>query len=135
MLEIQLAAWYSALAQRVEALEDGLDLACQALGKLVAEIEPTAAGPVAAKLRAFDSASIDVAAVAAAKEVDELVQADRKPAAAKLYRELANVIWDDAHRAIDAWGLAPGAAKNGLARLIAARRRRDFLRDLAKTAP
>lgn len=134
IVDAQLLVLYSGLLHRIETLDAGLGFACEALAKLAAEIGPTTSGPVAAKLRAFDPAAIAAAASADVDELDELVRSGRIPAATRRYRELFEVVWDDAGSAIGGWHLNP-KSKDRFARMLAARRRVDFLRDLVKTTP
>ena len=128
------AFYYGVLVRRIEELEEGFGFVCEALAKLAAELGSTSNGPVSTKLRSFDAAAYAVAASAAMQEVAALVKAERLPAAARRYRELAGVTWDAAHFTIDHRNDAPGAAER-CARTIASQRRLEFLRDLAKTTP
>jgi hypothetical protein len=83
------------LGKRVARLERALSLTLELLQILVERLD--------AKLGQGDMKRLAAEAHEDVQRIDELVRQKKRPAAAKLFREVAGVTWDEAHQAIGSW--------------------------------
>jgi len=89
--------------ERLVRLERTLSLTIDLLHHLIERLD----GQFGQALFGEDMKRLAAEAREDAERIDALVREKKRPAAAKLFREVAGVTWDEAHKVIGAWNSYP----------------------------
>lgn len=108
------------LQERVNRLEQALDLSLDALQRVVGRLDEKF-GPelLGDELRRYATVESTAALEERVDAIDRAVTAGEKPAAARCYREAFDCTWDQAHQAISQW--SRHASRQQVSRLRLAR--------------